>query len=305
MEDFNIQTLNISSFKQEDDKHTINYKDDDFIIINSLENIPINDNTIRLGFLIMIYCVEGRIQIDVNNKTYLLRANDFLLGLPNVIIGNPLLSPRHKIRLIGVSRRFLQQTIHVEKEIWNIVSYINNNPVMSTNNILNGQVFRLYRELMAITINSNRHSYRIETIQHLFAAIIYEVMGILKDQSLDKEENDKNVSDIQSNNFIFRKFMELLSEDNGIHRTVTYFANILCYSPSRLSQIVKQSCGRTPMDLIHETAIKHIKYRLIHTDKSIKEIADEFNFPNQSFFGKFVKSKLGMTPNTYRRINKK
>ena len=40
--------------------------------------------------------------------------------------------------------------------------------------------------------------------------------------------------------------------------------------------------------------------RLKHSDKSIKEIAEEFNFPNQSFFGKYVKSYLGMSPARYR-----
>ena len=49
-----------------------------------------------------------------------------------------------------------------------------------------------------------------------------------------------------------------------------------------------------------ESAIEHIKYRLKHSDKSIKEIAEEFNFPNQSFFGKYVKSYLGMSPARYR-----
>ena len=39
--------------------------------------------------------------------------------------------------------------------------------------------------------------------------------------------------------------------------------------------------------------IEHIKYRLKRSDKSIKEIAEEFNFPNQSFFGKYVKDAFG------------
>ncbi|GKG74987.1 hypothetical protein CE91St1_41300 [Parabacteroides goldsteinii] len=57
---------------------------------------------------------------------------------------------------------------------------------------------------------------------------------------------------------------------------------------------------RAPLELINETAIEHIKHRLKHSDKSIKEIAEEFNFPNQSFFGKFVKAHTGMSPARYR-----
>lgn len=66
------------------------------------------------------------------------------------------------------------------------------------------------------------------------------------------------------------------------------------------SKVIKQACGRTPSDLINETAMEQIKYRLKHSDKSIKEIAEEFNFPNQSFFGKYVKAYLGTSPASYR-----
>ena len=39
---------------------------------------------------------------------------------------------------------------------------------------------------------------------------------------------------------------------------------------------------------------------LERSDKSIKEIANELNFPNISFFGKYVKKHTGMSPKQYR-----
>ena len=122
---------------------------------------------------------------------------------------------------------------------------------------------------------------------------------------LNKEVNPSEMTvdtkeSIKQSDYILRKFIEMLSKDNGIHRSVGYYADALCYSPKHFSKVIKQACGRTPLDLINESAIEHIKYRLKHSDKSIKEIAEEFNFPNQSFFGKYVKSYLGMSPARYR-----
>jgi AraC-like DNA-binding protein len=34
---------------------------------------------------------------------------------------------------------------------------------------------------------------------------------------------------------------------------------------------------------------------------SIKEIAQQLHFPNQSFFGKFFKEHVGMSPSKYRK----
>ncbi|MFS6556854.1 helix-turn-helix domain-containing protein, partial [Parabacteroides distasonis] len=39
---------------------------------------------------------------------------------------------------------------------------------------------------------------------------------------------------------------------------------------------------------------------LKNTTKSIKEIATELNFPNQSFLGKYFKEHVGMSPSQYR-----
>ena len=64
--------------------------------------------------------------------------------------------------------------------------------------------------------------------------------------------------------------------------------------------MVKQSSGRTALDWINEYAIQHIKFELKHSTQSMKEIAEKFNFPNQSFFGKYVKAHLGMSPARYR-----
>ena len=42
------------------------------------------------------------------------------------------------------------------------------------------------------------------------------------------------------------------------------------------------------------------KYLLDNTDLSIKEIATKLNFPTQSFFGKYFKQYVGISPKEYR-----
>jgi AraC-like DNA-binding protein len=91
-----------------------------------------------------------------------------------------------------------------------------------------------------------------------------------------------------------------VNADNGSHRSVSYYANRLCYSAKYLSCVIKRTTGKNPLQIINEHTIKEIKFKLKHSDMSIKEIADFFNFPNPSFFGKFVKEHTGMTPLQYK-----
>ena len=56
------------------------------------------------------------------------------------------------------------------------------------------------------------------------------------------------------------------------------------------------------MDWITERTIVLIKFLLKNTDKSIQEICNELNFPNQSFFTRYFKSHTGLTPTEFRAI---
>ena len=46
--------------------------------------------------------------------------------------------------------------------------------------------------------------------------------------------------------------------------------------------------------------MKDALYLLKKSDKSIKEIVNELDFPNLSFFGKYVKRHTGLSPKQYR-----
>lgn len=69
---------------------------------------------------------------------------------------------------------------------------------------------------------------------------------------------------------------------------------------STYRQSAKKSVDRRLPELITQYMVKDILYLLRNSQKSIKEIANELNFPNLSFFGKYVKQHLGMSPKQYR-----
>jgi AraC-like DNA-binding protein len=46
--------------------------------------------------------------------------------------------------------------------------------------------------------------------------------------------------------------------------------------------------------------LEEIRFYLKQTDLSIKQVSNRLNFPNPSFFGKYVKEHLGVTPKKLR-----
>jgi AraC-type DNA-binding domain-containing proteins len=56
-----------------------------------------------------------------------------------------------------------------------------------------------------------------------------------------------------------------------------------------------------PTEWIVERTILYIKFLLDNTDKSIQEISNELNFPNQSFFTRYFKNYTETTPTAYKK----
>ncbi len=95
--------------------------------------------------------------------------------------------------------------------------------------------------------------------------------------------------------------MRLLSRPTNTEREVRAYAEQLLVTPKYLSAVCKEKTGRTAMDWITESTVSHIKYYLLQTDLTIKEIAFKLDFPDVSFFCKYVKKHLGKSPVEYRK----
>ena len=99
---------------------------------------------------------------------------------------------------------------------------------------------------------------------------------------------------------VFRNFTISLAKNVSRHRTVEFYANEACLTPKYFSTVIKKRSGKLPMDWITERTIVLIKFLLQNSDKSIQEISNDLNFPNQSFFTRYFKNHTGFTPSAFR-----
>lgn len=298
-----IATVDIDYFrkyKEEMDEDYVDYVDENVVVARNIDNLPESNQMIRLNLFIIVTCIEGKLQLSVNGKGYQLQTGEAFICLPTMILSDMLVSSRHKISMIGFSTKFMQQTMKRGKAAEKALYYIYKNPVfaqVTDENTKGIHNIGLYNELIMDKIGDTSHPYRQEILGHLFSALLHEMLaGIQKHSDTIEETGIK----ADRSKRIFRQFMKEVSEDGGIHRSVSHYADRLCYSPKYISSAIKEVSGRTPTEWINEYAIEQIKYQLKHSDKSVKEIAEMFNFPNQSFFGKYVKAHVGMSPARYR-----
>ena len=99
---------------------------------------------------------------------------------------------------------------------------------------------------------------------------------------------------------ICQKFVQLVIENYMTERRAQFYADKLGISLQHLSTTVKQVTGRNVLEIISHVVITDVKARLKSTDMTIQEIAYSLNFPSASFFGKYFKRHMGMSPLEYR-----
>ncbi len=95
---------------------------------------------------------------------------------------------------------------------------------------------------------------------------------------------------------------KLLVEKHFIEtRTVSEYADMLCISPKHLSEVVSDTFGRPPLQIIHDILLLEAKVQLRSTDKSVSEIAYHLGFDDQPHFTNFIKKRTGLSPQELRK----
>lgn len=102
---------------------------------------------------------------------------------------------------------------------------------------------------------------------------------------------------------LFNSFIVLLNEKFKQERSVYYYAQELKITPKYLSNVVLGFTKLTASQVIDQYVAYSIKQYLYKNDQSIKAISEVFNFPSQSFFGRYFKRIIGVSPHQYIKLH--
>lgn len=247
----------------------------------------------------IILCIQGELTIKKGIKAYTVKPNQIMLYLPDQSgLKSYNTSPDFKGRIMCLSERILIENFNMENNLWEKSFQINENPVININEDV-AHLFEHYGKLIHLRMVYKERMYHKEVITTLLKALVYELFC---EVSSNIETPGKHL--LKQGDILFKKFITLLSTTQVKPRMVTWYAQQLCVTPKYLSTTCKNVSGKTANTWINQFVIKDISNLLQYSDKSIKEISEYLDFPNLSFFGKYVKAHIGYSPKEYRRYLK-
>lgn len=100
---------------------------------------------------------------------------------------------------------------------------------------------------------------------------------------------------------LHERFLKLLSEKCPQWRLVHQYAGQLNTTPQNLNAACRKHAGKSAGEHIASQLLLEAKRHILHTEKTITEIAYALHFNDASYFIKFFKKHTGLTPIQFRR----
>ena len=244
---------------------------------------------------------EGSFQLDFNLNTYEIHERSLLITAPGNIIR---LSAYDEDKIADselifalLSKDFVSN-IHVDfdKTLQEAVRFLES-PCLTLNDEqldIASDYFSLARKIIHSQMDNKR-----EIISSLLTSITYLAVNLWRNDIASAKER-QDVSSLRMNQ-MYEQFIALVSQHHNKERGMAFYADKMHITPKYLSKIVKQASGRSGPDWIDSFVVLEAKNLLKYTDKPVKEIVWQLNFPTPSVFNKFFKKHTGQTPSEYRK----
>ena len=291
MEKVNIKDVNVNRAKI---LGASGYIEDDILLLDKLNEAPIPREPRRMNMIVVALCLKGKAQYTIDTQEQLVRKNDVLIISVRHVMDNFMASPDLEGLAIILSARFFRDVIQNVSDISSLFLFSKNHPVINFTQ-KEADVFISYFNLIKQKMTDTDNLFRRDVVRSLLLAMFYDLSNVIY-RTRQSSDNRQTRADI-----IFTKFIHLVEGNYKRERRVGWYAEQLCITPKYLSETVKQVSRQTPNEWIDNYVILEIRVLLKNSTRSIKEIALEMNFPNQSFLGKFFKERVGMSPSEYRK----
>jgi AraC family transcriptional activator of pobA len=97
------------------------------------------------------------------------------------------------------------------------------------------------------------------------------------------------------------EFKVLVDNHFREHRDVSFYAQALCISKSKLLAVTRFVFSSAPSHVLHSRLLLEARRNLAYTNLSIAEVSYLLGFQDPAYFSRFFKKRSGETPAHYRR----
>lgn len=267
----------------------------DFASTSDDESLFFTQYPVKLSFTVVIIIFSGSMHYRINLEEFWAYSND-LITVQKGAIGEFLhSSPDLQVAVIAFSNELFHMNDHPEVAM-KMQQMLYENPVKHISGESLKEIHMIY-ELMKKKIVETDNPFQKEILQGYVRALMYTILHKLLETLQQLPEHIQN----NRQHEIYMQFIREVQRNYQKERSVAYYADRLCITPKYLSQTVLKASGRLAGEWISDYVILEAKALIKSHSYTVQQISEILHFPNQSFFGRYFKKKVGCTPKAYQK----
>lgn len=250
------------------------------------------DNFYRL-YHTHLYCHKGSIEFLFNDQLMECRGGQFLFWFAESRLSRIRSSKNFKATVLLVEKEFLMDNI--PDQSWSINAQLHSRVYPVKTSITAQDKEKILTNFKALNKRflETGHRFYEEALKLQMQLFVLEMWHTFAN------EYEQRKHSLQTGT-LYERFIQLLQQYCMQHREVQFYSNKLNITAKYLNHLCKIHSGITASEWIQRHAKERILILLQNKNLNISEIADEMEFSSRSFFTRYVKKLLGVTPNEYR-----
>ncbi|WP_312362406.1 helix-turn-helix domain-containing protein [Sphingobacterium sp.] len=244
-----------------------------------------------------IYCQRGNIDFIFNEQKFCCKTGEFIFWLAGNNVSEIAFSANFSGTILFVEKDFLMDNLPNLNLGIDAVVHHRINPILHPDDKKDKEkILKNFQSLYDKSCETS-HTFYKEIMKLEMQLFVLDMWHIFLEQFARHRRSLQNGT-------LYERFTQLLEEYCMKEREVRFYAGELNITPKYLNQICKMNTGVPASQWIQRYAKERIMVLLRSKNLNISEIADEMGFSSYSFFTRYVKRLLGVTPSEYReRLN--
>lgn len=235
----------------------------------------------------ILFVKEGTLKITLQNKTYLLHKNEFVVINPNIIHSTRSLS-KNWVLCIQLPLSFLKLVTNNQFDKVFIFKDIN----FPTEQEASERIIALFNQAIYQTEN---HPKNIQYFLDLYSSGLLILKELISSYSVKVNKNnadDKSIS-------ILSKAIDYININYSKSITLTDMAKFLGYSPSYCSKVIKKNLGTNFKEILDIIRLEKVVLKAQKGKRSLEQIAQETGFKTYRNLYNAFYSVYGMSPKQF------
>jgi AraC-like DNA-binding protein len=240
-----------------------------------------------------LLCHRGSLTFSFNDTKMKCKSGEFVFWFAKSKLTDLQFSKNFKAIVLLVENQFLNDNIPDQN--WGIDATLHSRryPVKQLDNEIDRQRVLSNFQLLYNKFQDKEHRFFEEALKLQMRLFILEMWHTFAN------EYERRNRTLQIGT-LYERFMLLVQEYCMKEREVQFYANHLHITAKYLNAVCKQNSGITASEWIQRNTKERIVLLLENSGFNIAEIANEMEFSSRSFFTRYVKKVLGVTPSEYR-----